>query len=77
MRQLESEYRFLRPLAAGGEGEVFLAEDLHRAGLQVALKVVPTTHGSPAEFQQLARLRHRSLARVLDAGRLDDPPAAT
>jgi tetratricopeptide (TPR) repeat protein len=71
-------YRILEAIGQGGMGAVYRAvrEDV---GLQVALKVVRGALGDPlrlARFRQeqrlLARLEHRHIARLLDAGVADD-----
>ncbi|MCA8960049.1 MAG: sigma 54-interacting transcriptional regulator [Planctomycetes bacterium] len=71
-------YRYLRRIGRGSEGEIFLAEDLWRDATPVAFKVLPPdrrlgtpAQEIPAEFRHLATIRHRSLARVFDAGRFD------
>jgi serine/threonine-protein kinase len=71
-------YRVVSTLGEGGMGVVYLAEraDL---GQQVAIKVLRDAWVSPArrdrfaaEQRTLARLGHRSIARLYDAGTLDD-----
>jgi len=73
-------YRLMRPLGAGGMGEVWMAERadgaLHR---QVALKL-PTLGGRRAAWMQrfarerdiLASLEHPNIARLYDAGVAED-----
>jgi len=67
-------YRLLRPLGAGGMGEVHLAERGDGAfEQQVALKLLPhPTPGLMQRFRQerqiLARLEHPNIARLLDGG---------
>src|SRR5215210_4226984 len=71
-------YRILRLLGEGGTGVVYLAErdDLHT---QVAIKFLRDAWLSPArrhrfsaEQRMLAQLNHPSIARLYDAGTLDD-----
>src|SRR5215831_3945915 len=69
-------YRVVRPLGAGGMGQVYLAErdddQFHR---QVAIKMAAAWMASPevlarfdSERQILATLDHPNIARLLDAG---------
>jgi serine/threonine protein kinase/tetratricopeptide (TPR) repeat protein len=71
-------YRVVRLLGEGGAGVVYLAErdDLHT---QVAIKFLRDAWLSPArrarfadEQRMLARLNHPSVARLYDAGTLED-----
>ncbi|HVS02856.1 MAG TPA: protein kinase, partial [Thermoanaerobaculia bacterium] len=72
-------YRVVRSLGRGGMGEVFLAAraDGEFEG-QVAVKVVRPGGGEDllqrfrAERQTLANLKHRNIARLLDAGTTDE-----
>ena len=69
MYGLESSYRFLQLLGKGAEGEVWLAEDIRRAPLRVAVKLIAGAgSGLPEEVRRLAALEHPVLAPVLDAG---------
>ena len=63
-------YRLLRRLAGGASGEVFLAEDKNREGLDV-LKLLPPRVSSKElrlEFGRLTELGHPNIVRVHDAG---------
>ncbi|QDU66193.1 serine/threonine-protein kinase [Engelhardtia mirabilis] len=75
-------YRVLRELGHGGQGTVFLAEDLDLAR-PVALKVVRTTFGRPTATQRarferevgiLAGLDHPGICAVYRAHLDHDPP---
>jgi len=59
-------YRVLRPLGAGGMGEVFLAED-RQLGRQVAFKLLPT------EWAEDPKRRHRFLTEARAASALNHP----
>lgn len=61
-----AHYQILRPLGAGGMGEVFLAED-RRLGRQVALKLLP------AEWAADRRRRQRFLTEARAASSLNHP----
>ncbi|HLU49543.1 MAG TPA: hypothetical protein VK116_15705, partial [Planctomycetota bacterium] len=72
--ELEGRYRLLRNVGRGGEGTVFLAEDLRRESAPVALKIVDWSRplGDPArlsaEFLTLLSLAHPAIACVRDFG---------
>ena len=74
-------YRVLRPLGAGGMGEVYVAED-ERLGRQVALKVIrgsgPLTAAARARFEQEARaasaLTHPNIITIYDIGDAGQQP---
>lgn len=70
-------YRILRPLASGGMGEVYEAEQDSPRRI-VALKVLRSGLASPVlvrrfehEAELLGRLRHPNIAQVYDAGTCD------
>jgi serine/threonine protein kinase len=74
-------FRLIRPLGAGGMGEVFLAHD-ERLNRQVAIKRLRTSSDAPPErserFQReariAARLKHPSIVQIyelLSEGRID------
>ncbi|MBX3725115.1 MAG: protein kinase [Xanthomonadales bacterium] len=72
-------YRLIRLLGEGGMGQVYLAEQEQPVRRQVALKLVRQGLGGEqvrsrfrAERQALALLDHPNVARVYDAGTLDD-----
>ena len=71
-------YRFVRVLGEGGMGTVFLAERLD-LGTQAAIKILRDAWLSPsrrrrfaAEQRTLAALNHPGIARLFDAGVLND-----
>jgi len=71
-------YRFIRLLGEGGMGTVFLAERLD-LGTQAAIKILRDAWLSPsrrrrfaAEQRTLAALNHPGIARLFDAGVLND-----
>jgi hypothetical protein len=73
-------WRLVRPLGAGGMGEVWLAERSDGAfAKHVAIKFVhhhaPHLHARFAQERQvLARLEHPGIARLIDAGIVDGQP---
>jgi len=74
-------YRVLRPLGAGGMGEVYVAEDA-RLGRQVAVKVIRSsvalTPAARARFEQEARaasaLTHPNIVTIYDIGDAGEQP---
>lgn len=68
---LDGRFRLLRRLGGGGMGEVYLAERTDEARQWVAVKLlraeVPATRAL-RERRILARLRHRHIAGLVDAG---------
>src|SRR5215510_14087697 len=69
---VDSRFRLIAPLGAGGMGEVYQALDT-ATGLVLALKIVPRSIASDvdlaAEFEIAARLRHPNIVRIFDYGR--------
>lgn len=73
-------YRIIRLIGRGGMGAVYLVErDDEQFEMQAALKLLPIGVNSPearqrflAERQILARLRHPSIASMVDGGVTDD-----
>jgi len=72
-------YRLVRPIGEGGMGRVYLAEQMEPVQRRVALKLSRRGLDSQdaltrfrAERQALAVLEHPNIARVFDAGSLDD-----
>lgn len=71
-------HEILRPLGAGGMGEVYLARGT--AGQLRALKVVRADQGASLqaaarlrrEVHALGKLQHPGIIRILDAGRMND-----
>lgn len=64
-------YRIVRPIGAGGMGQVFLAEDMRLSGQRWALKFVPASGEDPAQAEKeaaiMTALSHPSLPRIVDA----------
>jgi serine/threonine protein kinase/tetratricopeptide (TPR) repeat protein len=72
------DYRLLRPIAAGGMGEVYEAEQLRPVRRRVAFKVIKLGMDTAevvarfeSERQALALMSHPNIARVFDAGATD------
>jgi serine/threonine-protein kinase len=75
--QVVDGHEILRPLGAGGMGEVYLARGA--GGVLRALKVVRADRSTPiaaARFRRevlaLGRLKHPNIVQIFDAGRLPD-----
>jgi serine/threonine protein kinase/tetratricopeptide (TPR) repeat protein len=70
-----SHYEIVRPVGAGGMGEVYLAQDM-RLKRQVALKVLPADlindperlHRFEQEAQAAAKLTHPNIAHIYEIG---------
>ncbi len=75
------DYRLLEELGRGGQGVVYLAEDV-RLGRRVALKILSSNfaadHGSRLRFEReaaaAARLDHPGICTVYEAGVVDGAP---
>ena len=72
-------YRLLQELGEGGFGVVFMAEQRHPVRRKVALKIIKPGMDSEsviarfeAERQALAMMDHPNIARVFDAGSIDN-----
>ena len=72
-------YRLLHRIAAGGMGEVYLAEQTEPVHRQVAIKIVKRGMDTDdilrrfaQERQTLAELNHPNIAKLLDGGATDD-----
>lgn len=80
---LAGRYRVIRPLAAGGMGEIFEGEDTS-TGARVALKFIRRMPGAMAEDRLLARFHreirlsqtigHPNVCRTLDVGEHEGEP---
>ena len=74
--EILAHYRVIAPLASGGMGQVYLAEDV-RLGRKLALKVLPpratTDHARVDRFEREARsisaLNHPNIINDLRHGR--------
>ncbi len=70
---LHPRYRILNELGRGGSSDVYLAADRLAADRPVALKIASdgdVENGLLREFRLLRQLRHASIIRVLDYGRM-------
>lgn len=72
-------YKLLQQIGEGGMGTVFMAEQTRPVTRRVALKIIKAGMDSKsviarfeAERQALAMMDHPNIARVLDAGTIDD-----
>ena len=75
--EAQTSYRLVRPLGAGGMGDVWLAERLSLGGHSqlVALKVLVQQHEGGAlapEALRMSRLTHVNIVPFVDSGRLPD-----
>jgi serine/threonine protein kinase/WD40 repeat protein/Tfp pilus assembly protein PilF len=75
-------YKLLEQIGEGGFGLVFMAEQLHPFRRKVAVKVLKPGIDNrqviarfEAERQALALMDHPSIAKILDAGTIDQPEA--
>jgi len=71
VKLLQGRYQIVEPIARGGMGAVYLAEDTRLPGRLVAIKEnLEATPGSRQQFEReaviLARLRHPNLPQVTD-----------
>lgn len=71
VKLLQGRYQIVEPIARGGMGAVYLAEDTRLPGRVVAIKEnLEVTPGSRQQFEReaviLARLRHPNLPQVTD-----------
>ena len=71
VKLLQGRYQIVEPIARGGMGAVYLAEDTRLPGRWVAIKEnLESTPGSRQQFEReaviLARLRHPNLPQVTD-----------
>ncbi|HET8774580.1 MAG TPA: protein kinase [Thermoanaerobaculia bacterium] len=81
MRETLGPYEILRPIGAGGMGEVFVARD-PKLGRKVAIKLLParmaTDRDTLARFTQEARsasaLNHPNIVTIHEVGATDDAP---
>ncbi len=72
-------YRVIRPLGAGGMGEVYLAQDT-RLDRPVALKFLPAESAADARHRQrflteakaVAGLNHSNICTIYDVGEAED-----
>lgn len=76
---IAGRYTLVRPIGAGGMGEVWIAQQTEPVRRQVALKLIKAGMDSravvqrfEAERQALAVMDHPGIARVLDGGLTDD-----
>ena len=76
---IEYRYRLLAPIGEGGLGEVFIARSTRPPKRIVALKLLRPGRSTPevlrrfeSEQQALARLEHRGIATIFEAGAADD-----
>lgn len=60
-----NKYRIIRPLGRGGQGEVYLVEDLHVNKLW-AMKIIKQRAGIELEIQALRNLQHKYLPIIVD-----------
>jgi ElaB/YqjD/DUF883 family membrane-anchored ribosome-binding protein len=71
--QMAGNYRLLHPIGEGGMGTVYLAERADEAFAKlVAVKLTAPNAHFVREREILARLEHAHIARLLDAGSLED-----
>ncbi len=83
---LGGRYRVLAPLGGGGMGTVYLAQDLHDGGKDVAVKVLDSSRTSRrmediirfrAEAGAAASIDHPNIVKILDLGTVEtahNPP---
>ena len=68
---LRDRYKIVRPIAQGGMGSIYQAEDLRLDGRLCAVKEVQSDASLPSEAREQAREQFRREASVL--ARLDHP----
>ena len=76
---LIGKFKILQLIGEGGMGQVYMAEQMKGIRRRVALKLIHSRHSSKnfsarfdAEREALSRLDHPNIARILDAGQMEN-----